>query len=210
MDAASRRQRTGEGICGLAITEALFGLVDQAKARIATALEEELLFPDSIDERLVLAAITRDGALARELLPQAMIEFKKGNGTTPQAARGERALQALAEMAEGKPAEAIALLEPITFDRSSGEAVSIWTIAQMQVKNWPAALKGLEFMTSEKQRQGLNATTPFAYASLARAQVELGQKEEARKRYQKFFDLWKDADPDLPLLIQAREEFSKL
>ena len=38
----------------------------------------------------------------------------------------------------------------------------------------------------------------------------MGQKEEARKNYQKFFELWKDADPDLPLLIQARDEFAKL
>jgi eukaryotic-like serine/threonine-protein kinase len=210
MDAASRRQRTGEGICGLAINEALVGLVDQAKARVAAALDEELLLPGSLDERLVLAAIVKDGALARELLPLAIAEFKKDNGTNPQAARGEKALQALAELAYGKPAEAIALLDPITFDGSYSEAVNIWTIAQMQVKNWPAALKGLEFMTSEKQRQELSATTPFAFASLARVQVELGQKEDARKNYQKFFDLWRDADPDVPLLIQAREEFSKL
>ena len=28
--------------------------------------------------------------------------------------------------------------------------------------------------------------------------------------YERFFELWKDADPDLPLLRQAREEFAKL
>ena len=88
MDAASRRQRTGEGICGLAINEALVGLVDQAKARVAAALDEELLLPSSLDERLVLAAILKDGELARELLPPAIAEFKKDNGTNPQAARG--------------------------------------------------------------------------------------------------------------------------
>ena len=181
--------------------------MDQAKARVAAALDEELLFPGSLDERLVLAAITRDGALARELLPQAIVEFQKDNGTNPQAARGEKVLQALAELAEGKPAEAIALLEPITFDGSYAEAVNIWTIAHMQMKNWPAALKGLQFMTAEQPRQGLSATTAFAQVSLARVQIELGQKEEARKSYQKFFDLWKDADPDVPLLIQARQEY---
>ena len=210
MDAASRRQQTGEGLCGLAISEALVGLVDQAKARIAAAVDEELLQPGSLDERLVVAAITKDGLLARELLPQALEESKKNNGKNPQAARAERALQALAELAEGKPAEAIALLEPVSFETQSSEAVSIWTIAQMQMKNWPSAARGLAVMTSEKQRQGLSATMAFAYASLARVQAELGQKEEARKSYQKFFDLWKDADPDVPLLIQAREEFARL
>ena len=209
MDAASRRQQTGEGICVLAISEGLAGLVDQAKARIAAAVDEELLLPGTLDERLVVAAITRDGALARELLPQAIAEHKKNNSKNPQSARAERAMQALAELADGNPAEAIALLEPVTFDAQSTEAVSIWTIAQMQMKNWLAALKGLELMTSEKPRQGLSATTAFAYASMARVQMELGQKEEARKSYQKFFDLWRDADPDVPLLIQARDEFNK-
>ena len=33
---------------------------------------------------------------------------------------------------------------------------------------------------------------------------------EARKSYQKCFDIFKDADPDLPLLLQGREEFAKL
>ena len=45
---------------------------------------------------------------------------------------------------------------------------------------------------------------------LARAQVELGKKDEARKNYQKFFDLWKDADPDVPVLVTARDEFARL
>ena len=62
-------------------------------------------------------------------------------------------------------------------------------------------------MTAEQPRQSLSARLAFAYASLARVQVELEQKEEARKSYQKLFDLWKDADPDLPLLIQARREY---
>ena len=41
-------------------------------------------------------------------------------------------------------------------------------------------------------------------------QAQLGQKDEARRSYQKFFEIWKDADPNLPLLVQAREEFAKL
>ena len=129
MDAASRRQQTGQGICGLAINEALAGLVDSAKTRVAKALDEELLLADAIDERLVVAAVTTDGALARELLPQALAEFKKDNSNS-QALRGERALQALAEFADGKPAETIALLEPISFDAQYSDVIGIWTIAQ--------------------------------------------------------------------------------
>jgi eukaryotic-like serine/threonine-protein kinase len=37
-----------------------------------------------------------------------------------------------------------------------------------------------------------------------------GDKAAARKAYQDFFALWKDADPDLPVLVQARKEYESL
>jgi hypothetical protein len=37
-----------------------------------------------------------------------------------------------------------------------------------------------------------------------------GDKEAARKSYQDFFTLWKDADPDLPILKEAQSEYAKL
>ncbi len=119
-------------------------------------------------------------------------------------------MQALAMLAEGKPAEAIVLLEPLSFDTSHTDNVNIWSIAKMLVGDLPAAAKGLTFMTSTEARAGLSATLPYAHAMLARVQVQLGQKEEARKNYQRFFEIFKDADPDLPLLVQARAEFAKL
>ena len=33
---------------------------------------------------------------------------------------------------------------------------------------------------------------------------------EARTAYQDFLTLWKDADPDIPILKQAKGEFAKL
>jgi hypothetical protein len=35
-------------------------------------------------------------------------------------------------------------------------------------------------------------------------------KFEAKSEYDDFFTLWKDADPDVPLLIQAKSESAKL
>ena len=32
----------------------------------------------------------------------------------------------------------------------------------------------------------------------------------ARKSYQDFLAIWKDADPDIPILVQARREYAKL
>lgn len=45
---------------------------------------------------------------------------------------------------------------------------------------------------------------------LGRAFAMSGDKAKATAVYQEFFTLWKDADPDLPLLNQARAEYSKL
>jgi hypothetical protein len=37
-----------------------------------------------------------------------------------------------------------------------------------------------------------------------------GDKVKARTAYQDFFALWKDADPDIPILKQAKAEYAKL
>jgi len=37
-----------------------------------------------------------------------------------------------------------------------------------------------------------------------------GDTASARKSYQDFFALWKDADADLPVLVQARKEYEQL
>ena len=42
------------------------------------------------------------------------------------------------------------------------------------------------------------------------AKARGGDKTGARKDYQDFLALWKDADPDVPVLREARSEFEKL
>jgi eukaryotic-like serine/threonine-protein kinase len=37
-----------------------------------------------------------------------------------------------------------------------------------------------------------------------------GDPAKTRAAYQDFFALWKDADPDIPILKQAKAEFAKL
>ena len=45
---------------------------------------------------------------------------------------------------------------------------------------------------------------------LGRAHALAGDPVAARKCYQEFFSLWKDADPDIPILIAAKAEYAKL
>lgn len=51
---------------------------------------------------------------------------------------------------------------------------------------------------------------PLAHLGLARAYAMGGEKEKSLDAYRNFFTLWKDADPDVPILRQARAEYEKL
>jgi len=50
----------------------------------------------------------------------------------------------------------------------------------------------------------------LAHLGLGRAYAMVGNQEKARAAYQDFLSLWKDADPDVPVLRQARAEYAKL
>ncbi len=55
-----------------------------------------------------------------------------------------------------------------------------------------------------------NPNAIMAYLGLARAYAVQGDDAKARVAYQNFFAKWKDADPDLPVLLAAKSEYAKL
>jgi tetratricopeptide (TPR) repeat protein len=50
----------------------------------------------------------------------------------------------------------------------------------------------------------------LAHLGLARGYVLQGDTTKAKTAYQDFLELWKDADPDIPILIAAKAEYAKL
>lgn len=50
----------------------------------------------------------------------------------------------------------------------------------------------------------------LAHLGLGRAYAAMGDTTKARVAYQDFLTLWKDADPDIPILKQAKAEYAKL
>ena len=50
----------------------------------------------------------------------------------------------------------------------------------------------------------------LAHLGLARAYAMQGDSAKARTAYQDFLALWKDADPEIPILIAAKSEYAKL
>jgi hypothetical protein len=57
---------------------------------------------------------------------------------------------------------------------------------------------------------GVSAFYPLAHLGLARAAALTGDTAKSRKAYEDFFAFWKDADPDIPILQQANQEYAKL
>ena len=51
---------------------------------------------------------------------------------------------------------------------------------------------------------------PLAHLQLGRAYATMGDTVKAKAAYQDFLTLWKDADPDIPILKQAKAEYAKL
>ena len=53
-------------------------------------------------------------------------------------------------------------------------------------------------------------TGSLAHLQIGRAEAMAGDTAKAKAAYQEFFTLWKDADPDVPILKQAKAEYAKL
>jgi eukaryotic-like serine/threonine-protein kinase len=50
----------------------------------------------------------------------------------------------------------------------------------------------------------------LAYLGLGRTHALEGNPAKTRAAYEQFFTLWKDADPDVPILYEAKREFARL
>ena len=50
----------------------------------------------------------------------------------------------------------------------------------------------------------------LAHLGLGRAYALAGDSAKAKTAYQDFFALWKNADPDIPILQQAKAEYARL
>ena len=121
-------------------------------------------------------------------------------------------IQAHVEMQRGNPSQAIQVLEktrlygrsilfPIAYVRGQ---------AYLSEKNGPQAATQFQEILDNRGWSAISYFYPLAYVGLARAAVLQGDTAKARKAYEEFFTLWKDADPDLLILIEAKKEYEKL
>ena len=82
--------------------------------------------------------------------------------------------------------------------------------AFLQARQPDAAAREFQRILDHKGVAGETPVQALAHLGLARARAAAASKDAAKTAYQDFFALWKDADPDLPLLKQAKAEYAKL
>jgi len=121
-------------------------------------------------------------------------------------------IRAQLELHRGNPAQAIQFLEPARKYDVYGDFWPQYVRAQAYLKQGDGAQATTEFRAIIDHRgwYPLSPLYPLAHAGLARAAALSGDEVKARKAYQDFFALWKDADANIPLLVAARQEYDKL
>jgi serine/threonine protein kinase/Tfp pilus assembly protein PilF len=83
-------------------------------------------------------------------------------------------------------------------------------MAYLKMKNAAQATAEFQTIVSHRGWYPLSPLYPLAYVGLARAAALNNDAPTARKAYQDFFALWKDADASIPILVEAHKEYDKL
>jgi eukaryotic-like serine/threonine-protein kinase len=214
MALAERTQRkdTAAGYeAAQAIAEALFGNGVEARKRAAAALR---LSSDrgALSELAATAALLADTARAQALADDLDKRFPDStilqNSWLP-------IIHAQLALVRNDPRTAIDLLQRAKFYELSPLGDDLAS-AFVRGNSYLAAHRSGE-AAAEFQKildhQGAVLFRPWralAHLGLARAYASQGEAAKAKAAYLDFLALWKDADPDIPILKQAKAEYAKL
>ena len=204
-----------------AVREALLGNASIAKQRVGRALE--LSKSRDVEYGVGFAlALSGDSSRAQALSDDLSRRL-------PEDTRVQfvylPTLRALLALNHGQPSNAVELLQTaIPYEAGTlNEGGSEYLLGAGNL--YPAYVRGLAYLAAH---QGGEAAVEFqkilshrgiviadligalAHLQLGRAYALSGDKAKARSAYQNFLTLWKDADPDIPILKQAKAEYAKL
>ncbi len=123
-------------------------------------------------------------------------------------------LRAVIEMNHQHPAASIELLEKVK-PYELGNATGLQSTydrgrAYLKMKKGPEAAAEFQRVLDHRGVDFGGLEYALSYLGLARAYALEGDAAKSRTAYQDFFALWKDADPDIPVLKQAKAEYGKL
>jgi len=184
------------------------GKCDSAKAQVKAARD---LFRGEMSIGAAIYAGCNDPDQAQKMLDEARAAYPKN---TIIQSIVPAIVTAGIEESRGNPSEAIRLFESIR-SYEGGIILGLGTIfarGNLYLKARRGNEAAAEFRKVIDQR-GVDIFSPthsLAHLGLGRALALNGDTAGARKAYQDFFALWKDADHDLPVLAEARKEYEAL
>jgi eukaryotic-like serine/threonine-protein kinase len=194
-DAAMRR-----GLSGVA------GEFEEADA-LAGALTGNCQAARRLRRPPLALALCGDATQAEELAGETSKMFP--NGTLWNAVQLP-AIRAAIELKRDQPARTVELLASAApYERAYPEVVYLRGLAYLRLhKGVDAAGEFRKILDHKGANWGL--LYALSYPGLARAAAVSGDVANARKAYQDFLTLWKNADSDSAILAEARKEFAAL
>jgi tetratricopeptide (TPR) repeat protein len=157
----------------------------------------------------VAFAYASDFTRSHGLLDPLLRKYNENTLMSHVAAPEARALEAIARHDGTAAIAALDASRPYDFS-AFGDVPYVRGLAYLSAGDSKSAMA--EFLKIV-EHPGANPTSPshaLAHLGLGRAYALSADNAKARTAYQDFFALWKDADPDVPILIQAKSEYAKL
>ncbi len=123
-------------------------------------------------------------------------------------------MRAAIEISRNNPAKAVEILESTRILERGfgipGRSTYLRGIAYLRQKAGTEAMNEFQKILDRRGQFDTSPLFPLAHLGLARAAALAGDTTKSRQAYQDFFALWKDADADIPILIEAKQEYEKL
>ena len=198
-----------------ALREAEFGNPTEAKKGTTAALALAPGRDVKVEAALILARVG-DSAGAKAMIQ----ELEKSNpSNTVLKLYWAPTLKAAMELNGGSAAQALVFLEaaapyelgePPPMTQGTLYPVYLRGEAYLQEHKGSEAAAEFQKMLNHRGILGNFFTAALAHLGLARAYEMSGDTAKAKTAYQDFFVLWKDADPDIPILKEAKAEYAKL
>jgi tetratricopeptide (TPR) repeat protein len=191
--------------------EGLLGSDRQAKEDVAEALAVARTRTTLTSASTILAQCG-ETAQAQALIEELSSRFPKH---TLLKAIWLPMARALIEINHNNPVEAIQFLQPAAqyeLGVNAGLAPSyVRGFAYLRQQSGAEAISEFQKILDHRSNVvPISPVYPLAQLGLGRAAALIGDTGKARKAYQDFFTLWKDADPDIPILIEAKREYETL
>lgn len=206
------KESAAEHNAGLAFIEAEVGNTESARTYAEKALA---ISPNrSVTERSTMVlARTGDNARAKQLADGLSSQYPVG---TIMQSYTLPSIRAMIDVNQKNPSKAIELLNaalPYELAMQSFANVQpayVRGLAYLEAGDGPKAAAEFRKLIANPGVVTSSITGALAYLQLARAEKMSGNKEQARTSYQDFLALWKDADPNIPVLKQAKAEYALL